>query len=582
MALLILGAFASRALGQVPLQMNWNRQTTFGPDGPWQGVQMTVGDDDPPALDGSDVTLYPGGAWQSQILDSFFCNGSSNCLAAEAGLYNYETSQTANGSVQLVGGLGQWDGGASMNLTGARISVLDTFTFADSTGTKYSIPQTIFSAVNSSNVELPNGNFYSTQVGLLALGAPDLAQEFSEGNGQEIQGNLLTGYLRNTSKIPSSSWGLQIGSVMQGQVGSLVLGGYDQSRTLGPVGVFTLSGSTPVVNLIDISMGVSTGGSPFNQTTITGLFQFGGNTTAPVITNPSVPYMQLPQDTCDAIAAYLPVTYQSSSGLYTWNTNDPDYLKIVSSPAYIQFTFAESLTTNVSIVVPFPLMNLTLTTPIINEPQPYFPCKPYYPADGNYILGRAFLQAAFIGVNWEQQKLFMTQAPGPNSGPVQITTINPTDTSIGSNPIDTFINSWQQKWTPLPLPSGSPSSPNSTGTGSAPSSSPTTAGSGLSAGAKIGIGVGIGLAALVAIGALVFFCVRSRRAAEPEPLPEVTQQPSNYSDYDQKPQPSIPGYAQPYQTYHELDAPVIIHETGDGSLPEMSSQRRSQAYQLPS
>ena len=582
MALLLLGAFASQALGQSqPLQMNWNTQTTFGPDGPWQGVQMTIGQDNPPTIGGSDVTLYPGGIYQSVIYDSFFCNGSTNCLAAEAGLYDYTASQTSNFDVQLVGGLGQWGSDTALNLTGDRIAVRDTFAFHSSTGTRYTIPQAIFTAANSSNVRLPNGNYYSTEVGSLALGSPDLAQEFSENNGSFIQGNLLTGYLRNTSVIPSSSWGLQIGSVMQGQVGSLVLGGYDQSRTLGPVGVFTLSGATPLANIIDISMGVYTGGSPFNQTTINGLFRFGGNKTGPAVLNPAVPYMMLPQATCDAIAAYLPVTYQSSSGLYTWNTNDPNYLKIVSSPAYIQFTFAQSLTTNLTVVVPFPLMNLTLTTPILNQPQPYFPCKPYYPPDGKYFLGRAFLQAAFLSVNWEQNKFFLTQAPGPNSGPIQITTINPTDTSIGSNPIDTFINSWSQKWSPLPTPSGSP---NSTGSGSGPSVTGTTPpSSGLSDGAKIGIGVGVGLAALIAIGALIFcFCVRRRRSQNPESLPGDIQPTNEHGSYDYKAQPPIPGYAQTHQTYHELDAPHIVHETGDGSLPEMSAHRKSQAYQLPS
>jgi hypothetical protein len=68
-------------------------------------------------------------------------------------------------------------------------------------------------------------------------------------------------------------------------------------------------------------------------------------------------------------------------------------------PPYIEFTFRlnSSVSQNVITNLPFSL-NLTLTAPYVDQPNQYFPCRPFY-ADAFY-LGRAFLQGAFLGVNW--------------------------------------------------------------------------------------------------------------------------------------------------------------------------------------
>ena len=590
-AVVLLGTFAARAICDVgPLQMTWNTGTTFGPDGPWQGVMVSVGDNDPPLLDGSPLTLYPGGAWESVIFTTAFCNGSTNaCLASEAGLYNNTQSKTANYAVKLEPGVGIWGSDIALNQTDSIKSiVLDSLSF-QAKATNFHIPQVVFSAANTSNIILPNGNSYSSQVGLLALGAPNTQQSFTETNGSSINGNLLTGFLKQNGSIPSSSWGLHIGSVMQGQSGSLTLGGYDQSRALGPLASFDLGGGTganPIVTLIDVGIGVQTGGSPFNSSSIQGLGRFEGNQSAAITLNPSLPYMFLPQATCDAITQYLPVTYQSSSGLYTWNTNDPQYLRIVSSPAYLQFTFQESASRNISIKVPFALLNLTLGTPILNQPTPYFPCKPYYTPDGNYYLGRAFLQAAFLGVTWDQGKFFLAQAPGPNSGPSQITTIQTSDITIQSNSIDTYTASWIDKWTPIPLPS-SPSSSNSTnGTVETPSSTKAT---GISSGAKTGIGIGIAAAAVILLGLLTACFVARRKRRRQHPIQQVQHSPfpsppppPPVGEYWRDHKLHFPIEHYPIQHHpseprvvHELEVPHIIHETGDGSIPEMSAVRHS-------
>ena len=82
--------------------------------------------------------------------------------------------------------------------------------------------------------------------------------------------------------------------------------------------------------------------------------------------------------------------------------------------------------------------------------QQYFPCRPFYAIDdsGRYFLGEAFLQAAFIGMNW-QVEFFLAQAPGPGVGASNITPIGPTDTRISTDPIENFAVTWVRNWTAL-------------------------------------------------------------------------------------------------------------------------------------
>lgn len=157
-------------------------------------------------------------------------------------------------------------------------------------------------------------------------------------------------------------------------------------------------------------MGVTDGGSPFlksQKSPRNGLLRLYGSSTGEldVFPNPGVPYLNLPPETCAAIADSLPVTFNDDFGLYIWNTTDATFQEIMSSPSYLSFTFSSG-GRNSSIYVPFALLNLTLENPLVNTSMSYFPCSPYTPFDGStYHLGRAFLQAAFLAQNWQTKKL---------------------------------------------------------------------------------------------------------------------------------------------------------------------------------
>ena len=194
--------------------------------------------------------------------------------------------------------------------------------------------------------------------------------------------------------------------------------------------------------------------------------------------------------------------------------------------------------------------------PIVTRPQPYFPCKLFSGPSGYYFLGRAFLQATFIGFNWELNKFFMAQAPGPDAGPSQIQSIQSSDNTVASNPIDFFAGTWTQKWTnKIPSTSGTAS----------PAPDP-----GMRNGTKIGIGVGSAVGALVLIGVLAAVIVASKRKSRNT---VESQPPPSYGS--EKPLPEIHS---PERRRFEMEVPERVHEVGLAEVPELDNRGSMRSY----
>ncbi|PWY78243.1 hypothetical protein BO70DRAFT_397494 [Aspergillus heteromorphus CBS 117.55] len=273
---------------------------------------------------------------------------------------------------------------------------LYAFDYIDLFGSR--VPNVSMFAISNIYQTYPGGQDYPVEVGVLSFGGPGINQSFQNPGQPSINTSLVDGYLYSQGTIASSSYSLHIGSVNCDISGSALFGGYDRSRVLGDVSA---------------------------------------------------------QATCDAIASELPVTYQSDYGLYFWSTSDQKYSQIVTASTYLGFTFRKDFLNdaNMTIKVPFALLNLTLDTPLVDNPTPYFPCMG---TDGTYVLGRAFLQAAFVGVNrgTGTKNWFLGQAPGPNMGASTPTTIEVADTTI-SGSSSSWEDSWMPYWTELPASSRS-------------------------------------------------------------------------------------------------------------------------------
>ena len=500
-----------------------------------QAVSVGVGTDDA-GNTLSNIDLFPGGFLESFVFTNEYCGGPNNrCPASSAGLWDFNSSRTVVQNIaELPAPISAYESRVAWNQTGTATQMLDTMSLNTIAG-QVKVDNTTIAAIHGESIRLPGGQTYSPSVGILSLGGPDGTKQFDNATGW-----TFPGYLYSQNVTPSNSAGLHYGSASLGLNGSLAWGGYDQSRVIGPVGSFSLFQPEGLImpSLLDISIGVETGSSPFNTTAASNLLERNNSIgpALPTLINPSIPYMYMSPQTCANIASYLPVTLQSSVGLYIWDTASPAYSKIVSSPAYLAFTFQSSSNSssssssssspaaNLTIKVPFALLNLTLESPIVPSRQQYFPCQPFHAIDGSgyYFLGRSFLQAAFLGINWNQSAYFLAQAPGPGAEGEKLQPIGTGDSTLPSSlPAEKFAESWNGHWTPLSASDASDSP-------SAAASSNDAGGqsNGLSKGAIAGAVIGSVFGAVALAGMCVLLWRRRKHQQRRPPTPPPKDYPS--------------------------------------------------------
>ncbi|PYH80543.1 putative aspartic-type endopeptidase [Aspergillus uvarum CBS 121591] len=471
-----------------PYVMNWSSKA-YGPDGPWQAVMVEVGSNKQP------VALYPGATYTTTILTDSICTNktvSATCYASQAGTYN----ETASTSAHLLSKTSWETLYWAVEGKGIEEDLGDQISFGPT------VPNVSIQAIDQTYQTYPNGKAYPVQVGNLALGAP-----WSTATVDNVTLNMITPWLYNSggdNAIPSYSYGMHIGSVNPAIPASLVLGGYDQSRVIGDVSAqsVTSTSGTLQISLKDISLGLIGNNTPAGFTSQEGLFQQSeGESAAEVVTiDPTKPYMYLPEATCNAITASLPVAFNQSLGLYFWDTSSSNYANLTSSATYLSFTFSlnNASSHNITIKIPLAQLALTLQEPLVEQNQTYFPC---FLSTDTPVLGRAFLQSAFVGVNYHEGAnagtWFLAQAPGPSVSDAVITTIAVPDKSIaGTNA------SWEASWAEYFHLDTTTTSRNSTA---------ASGSGGLSAGAKAGIGVGVGVGSALVIAAAVLWMVRRKR-----------------------------------------------------------------------
>ncbi|RAL08052.1 putative aspartic-type endopeptidase [Aspergillus homomorphus CBS 101889] len=471
-----------------PHVMTWSSQA-YGPDGPWQAVMVEVGSNKQP------VALYPGATYTSTILTDSICTNktvSSICYATQAGTYNQTESTSAYPLSRSSWETLYW----AVEGKGIEGGLGDQISFGPT------VPNVSIQAVYQTYQTYPNGKAYPVQVGNLALGAP-----WSTATLANVTLNIITAWLYNSggdNAIPSYSYGMHIGSVNPPIPGSLVLGGYDQSRVLGDISAQSVSLNTSTsgalqISLKDIGLGVIGNATSPGFTSKDGLFQqsSGAQAAKMVTIDPTKPYMYLPEATCNAITASLPVSFNQSLGLYIWDTTSRDYANLTTSATYLSFVFNLNSINNQNVTVKVPLAQLALTlqAPLVDQNQTYFPC---FLSTDTPVLGRAFLQSAFVGVNYHEGAntgtWFLAQAPGPSLGDATITPISVTSKSISG------VNaSWEESWDEyFHLNTADPRSSS-------------IASGGLSSEAKIGIGVGVGVGGAVVVAALALWMVMRQR-----------------------------------------------------------------------
>ncbi|PHH80808.1 hypothetical protein CDD80_6898 [Ophiocordyceps camponoti-rufipedis] len=432
-----------------PREVQWHG-TPIGPDGPWNAVKVRIGSQQLP------VALFPGRSWLTWVSTTEYCTFSrkydvNNC---PGGAYHKKKPTQEVSSIR-------YHSSPQDLMKGVQIKGDDAIMFQDdfeiSPGSGLVIPNVSMSLLESSQVMVyPGESQYPIFAGCLSLGAQEATQNFDlvgDLLGQSLSSNIIPWYLSKNNFTASSSFGLHLGSAVDGfnVSGSLLFGGYDQSRVVGKVLEMDGNSFSSDVRLQDISLGVIQGKSPFGFDAKNGLLA-GRNTTLNngkgifVQLDPCSPYLTLPEATCEAIACHLPVSYDKPLGLYLWNTSDSMYADIMASASVLSFTLGSS-SDSLTINVPLQHLNLKLEPPIKETPTPYLPCSTG--GLGSYVLGRAFLQDAFLGGSWEQQRWWLAQAPGPGSrAPSKHVDILPQGRHINSG-VSNWASTWDGVWTEL-------------------------------------------------------------------------------------------------------------------------------------
>lgn len=519
----LLPLFLATTLGQAPVPLRWSEKP-YGPDGPWSAMTVSMGN---PA---KEIDLYPAGQYGSFVFNEYACrNGTLNagldgCAAEKAGWWNYNSSETKVEGIS-------YEPNPAFNTplpirSGGRGMKLDDI-FMQYNGPAKPVHNASITSLDWAYNIYPGGKKVPVSVGSLCLGAaavnwtfqiylnPNTGDTATTGsiNASVIQSNLWTQDI-----IPSASFGLHIGSVGSSIAPSLWQGGYDKSRALSPVisQVVTDTGKY-AINLVDITIGVGEGSSIFSFDNKTEILRQGnssiGDSGITVNIEPGTPYMFLPRSSCDAIvaAADLPVSFDEALGLYLWDSSNPRYHTVVSSASYLAFNFRGPDGAEMTVKAPWKLFNLTLTAPLVDKATPYFPCSPH---DGeDYTLGRAFLQAAFLGTNWKPTAppayWFLAQAPGPNTA----TTALPASIETEDSSIEGLDNNWEETWdgywTVKPIPQQTKPAPSATALatpiGSSALSTPLKAG--------IAVAAAVLLMLLIALSAFIY----TRRTGQKRP-----------------------------------------------------------------
>ncbi|QIX00455.1 hypothetical protein AMS68_005972 [Peltaster fructicola] len=369
-----------------------------GDDGQWSSFFVQVG------TPGQLLRLLPGTSVEAStifwVVRSEGCEAVnptlSNCANARGGIFQHNTSTTW--STQ---GLANGEDGAIYTLVTveeSKIGLSGNGSYGYDT-VSLGVGKSGLPTLNNTLIaEIWTDDFF---LGVLPLSP--LPFNFTNGFNTPIPSML--GQLRNTSQVPSLSWAYTAGAYYRdsstNKFGSLTLGGYDASRF--------------VANNVSFSFG-----SDFTRDLLLKLTSITYNTVSstPLLTTSVNVYIDslvtelwLPTSVCDAFAKAFNLTYNSGANRYLLDDKTHNAL-LASNPT---FSFALSNgTQSVTIALPYASFDLNLTAPIVGNTTHTFPIRRGQ-NESQYVLGRTFLQEAYIIADYEKQKFSVNQAVFPST-----------------------------------------------------------------------------------------------------------------------------------------------------------------------
>ncbi|OLN87960.1 Aspartic proteinase yapsin-3 [Colletotrichum chlorophyti] len=383
----------------------------YGIDGNWSAVKIQVGTPEQSA----NVLV-------STSLSEFWVVGTGGCLAKEplcnsarGNVFTISNSKTWNP-------LGAWQLGLNyLGYGGNGDYGLDTLSATLLTGGEISMNNIITASINSTDYYL----------GYLGLG-------LTKGSfGDQIAESPLTQAVKNYGLIPSYSYGYTAGAYYKGTSGtpcSVTLGGYDASRFIPHSNEFSLDPSDGLPHALVRGIEVTVGDGkeiPNGWDAATRVLS-NMSTSFSAIIDSSTPYFWLPEAVCDEFAKALNLTYNSTFDLYTVTNEHYAALRAGSSSYSFTFSFT-SHDNNDDFGRPLQVpgvVNITITAaafaqvlryPFLDESIKYGePAVPYFPLrrtsnlTSTFVIGRTFLQEAYLITKYDTGVFSLHQALFPN------------------------------------------------------------------------------------------------------------------------------------------------------------------------
>jgi hypothetical protein len=173
--------------------------------------------------------------------------------------------------------------------------------------------------------------------------------------------------------------------------GSLILGGFDRGAAEGSgISVSNVANLALTMNARSIVLSNTIQGTVSVTHDLLSL---------PMALDSTVSQLWLPRVVCDELETSLGLTYDPATELYV--VNSTTHAKLIELAPTIAFMLAANSTSNdtTTIVLPYAALDLQASPPICNTTTNYFPLRR---AGKRSVLGRVFLQEAYLVVDWDR------------------------------------------------------------------------------------------------------------------------------------------------------------------------------------
>lgn len=257
-------------------------------------------------------------------------------------------------------------------------------------------------------------NFY---LGVLGLAARPVVWE----DHSDSSDSLIT-ILKKQSLIPNLSYGYTAGASYRSAPGSLTIGGYDASRLTPNDVSFGFSSQTGRQLLVSIQAISVTNSKGPSQLLTQGMV---------ALIDSTVPHLWLLTPACQAFEDAFGIEFDPITNLYL--VDDNQHAAMVEQNAEVTFQLGTSLNGGdvVSITLPYASFALEIGPPFVRSQRRYFPLR-RAKDETQLTLGRAFLQEAFIIVDYDNDRFSISQAQYAQGQPSRIVVTSAEDSENGT------------------------------------------------------------------------------------------------------------------------------------------------------